>query len=83
MRALRLFKIRKMTKEEIQKQIEAVRGLVKGHNALLRQAKRKAATFCSKKEMEENTATLNSLSDSIQELTKVLTPYLDGQTFEQ
>jgi len=72
-----------LTKEEIQKQIEAVRGMIGAHNMLLENLKNQMITFENKDSMNNNTIAMNDFSDSIRTLTAMLKPHLEeGQQLD-
>jgi len=69
------FKLERMNKEEIQKQIEAVRGLVKGLE-LLEKAIDDAGGY------GECMVELDTIEQYTKDLTQTLQPYLNGEKLE-
>jgi hypothetical protein len=60
---------------EIEKQIEAVRGLIEAHTALFDNSIKKLVTFDNENAVEKHVAAMNTLSSSIVALNETLRPY--------
>jgi hypothetical protein len=60
---------------EMQKQIEAVRGLIEAHTALFDNSIKKLVTFDNENAVEKHVAAMNTLSSSIVALNETLRPY--------
>jgi predicted oxidoreductase (fatty acid repression mutant protein) len=67
---------------EMQKQIEAVRGLIESHKDLFKNTKEQLVTFASDTALERHVEAMNSFSDSIRTLTETLKPYLGDDKLE-
>ena len=71
-----------LSKEEIQKQIEAVRGLIKSHKAFFENTKQKLITLDTEAALESHVEAMNTMSDSLVVLTETLKPHLNGEKLE-
>jgi len=60
---------------EIQKQTEALHGLIKSHKGLFENSIRKLITFDNEKALEKHVAAMNTLSDSIVTLKEAINQY--------
>ena len=65
------FKLERMNKEEIEKQIEAVRGLIDVHEYIMREL-----------DYGEPDEQLEAFTENLSTLTQTLQPYLNGEKLE-